>query len=115
MFDFQKLIVYQKAKAFHQTCCQIPEDHPNIHRSKKDQLSRASLSIALNIAEGTSRFTNASKRNYFVIARGSVFECVAVLDMLKDQGVLEEKTFLEEYEKADELSRMLFKMIRNLE
>lgn len=41
----------------------------------------------LNIAEGSGRFTDKNKRNFYVIARGSAFECVAVFDFLKDEGV----------------------------
>lgn len=46
-----------------------------------DQLDRASLSIALNIAEGAGRAGRDQARHY-AIARGSAFECLAVLDLL---------------------------------
>jgi four helix bundle protein len=36
----------------------------------------------LNIAEGTSRFSNKDRKNFFVIVRGSAFECVAILEYL---------------------------------
>ena len=47
-----------------------------------DQLDRASLSIALNIAEGAGRSGRDQARHY-AIARGSAFECLAVLDLLE--------------------------------
>ena len=47
-----------------------------------DQLDRASLSIALNIAEGAGRAGRDQARHY-AIARGSAFECLAVLDLLE--------------------------------
>lgn len=37
----------------------------------------------MNIAESTSRFSDADKRNFFVISRGSLIECIAILDLLK--------------------------------
>ncbi len=46
-----------------------------------DQLDRASLSVALNIAEGAGRAGRDQARHY-AIARGSAFECLAVLDLL---------------------------------
>ena len=46
-----------------------------------DQLDRASLSCALNIAEGAGRSGRDQARHY-AIARGSAFECLAVLDLL---------------------------------
>ena len=47
-----------------------------------DQLDRASLSIALNIAEGAGRAGRDQARHY-AIARGRAFECLAVLDLLE--------------------------------
>ncbi len=51
-----------------------------------DQLDRASLSCALNIAEGAGRAGRDQARHY-AIARGSAFECLAVLDLLDLEAV----------------------------
>ena len=48
-----------------------------------DQLDRASLSIALNIAEGAGRSTPRDQARHYAIARGSASECLAVLDLLE--------------------------------
>ncbi len=114
MFDFEKLDVYQKAKAFNKEVFKFIRTSKTIDSVSKNQLRRASLSIVLNIAEGTSRFSKADKRNFYVISRGSTFECVAIFDVLKDETILTEEEFAQFYSKADELSRMLFTMIRNL-
>ena len=45
-----------------------------------DQLDRASLSVALNIARRGPRRPRSSR--HYAIARGSAFECLAVLDLL---------------------------------
>ena len=47
-----------------------------------DQLDRASLSIALNIAEGAGRSGPRDQARHYAIAGGSAFECLAVLDLL---------------------------------
>ena len=47
-----------------------------------DQLDRASLSIALNIAEGAGRSGPRDQARHYAIARGSAFESLAVLDLL---------------------------------
>ena len=39
------------------------------------------LSIAANIAEGNGRFTKPDRRNSFGIARGSIQECVPLLEL----------------------------------
>jgi four helix bundle protein len=46
-----------------------------------DQLDRASISCCLNIAEGAGR-TGRDQARHYAIARGSSFECLAVLDLL---------------------------------
>ena len=46
-----------------------------------DQLDRASISCCLNVAEGAGRSGRDQARHY-AIARGSSFECLAVLDLL---------------------------------
>ena len=114
MFDFQKLEVYQKAKLFHTDIIALIQD-TKIHKATADQLFRASLSIPLNIAEGSGRFSKPDRRNFFVIARSSIFETVSILDILFDANSLSDSQFHNLLSKAEELSKMLFAMIRNLE
>jgi four helix bundle protein len=77
-------------------------------------LGRASFSIILNIAEGSGKFSKPDRRNYFVTSRGSVFECVAILDILSDQKIMSDEEVKNLINKADELSRILYTMIKNL-
>lgn len=74
-FSFEKLLVYQKAIDFADQICTRTEQFPRGYVFLVDQLNRASLSIAANIAEGNGRFTKADRRNFLGIARGSVREC----------------------------------------
>jgi four helix bundle protein len=115
MFDFEKLTVYQKAKAFHKEIVNWLRSSPKIDSVTRDQLRRAALSIPLNIAEGTGRFTPRDRRNFYVIARSSIFEVVAILDILKDDAGIEAFLHMKLYQDADELSRILFVMVRKLE
>jgi four helix bundle protein len=114
MFEFEKLDVYKKAKAFNARIREFIRTS-KLDGTTKDQLRRASFSIVLNLAEGSGRFTKPDRRNFYVIARSSIFECVAILDVLKDEAIVEENMFREFYEHAEELSKMLFVMIRNLQ
>ncbi len=114
MFDFQRLDVYQKSKNF---CIEIYSslNEKNFDRVTNDQLRRASFSIMLNIAEGTSRFSNKDRKNFFVVARCSSFECVAILEYLLETKEITQQVFQESEKKLEEISKMLFGLIKNLD
>jgi len=90
-------------------------DEKSFDRVTNDQLRRASFSIMLNIAEGTSRFSNKDRKNFFVIARGSAFECVAIMEYLLETEEITQEDFLESEKKLEEISKMLFGLIKNLD
>ncbi len=114
MFDFQKLDVYQKAKSFCKDIT-IAINTQKFDRTTNDQLRRASFSVMLNIAEGASRFSNKDRRNFLVISRGSVLECVAILEYLREVNAITLESFQFYYCRLEELSKMLFALIRKLE
>ena len=55
MFDFENLEVYKKANAFNSIVAKQVFTTGNLDSATKNQLPRASLSIVLNIAEGSRR------------------------------------------------------------
>ena len=114
MFDFEKLDVYKKAKIFNADIRKFIKA-TKLDNTTNDQLRRAAFSVVLNLAEGSGRFSKPDRRNFFIIARSSVFECVAILDILKDESIVEENTFHGFYDQAEELSKILFAMIKNLQ
>ena len=62
---FSKTNVYQKAKQFNKDVSGIIKSK-SLDRTTKDQLRRAAFSIVLNIAEGSSRFSNKDRKNFFL-------------------------------------------------
>ncbi len=115
MFSYQKLEVYKKAFFLNQSIYRLLKDNPKIPSYAKNQLGRASLSIVLNIAEGSAKFTQKDRRNFFVIARGSVFESAAMVDILHAANEISTELKSQLEERLEEISRMLYAMIRNLE
>ena len=49
----------------------------------KEQLLKASSSIALNLAEGSGKKTAADQQKFYSIAAGSLRECQAIIDLEK--------------------------------
>jgi four helix bundle protein len=88
MFDFEKLIVYQKARSFNKKLHKSSLNK-KIDRNTYTQLDRAATSVMLNIAEGSGRFTDKDKRNFYIISRGSLLECIAVLQKLLGLDLVE--------------------------
>ena len=114
MFDFCKLDVYQKAKAF---CILIHKliSNGNFDRTTIDQLRRASFSIMLNIAEGSSGFSNKDRKNFMVVARGSAFECAAILEYLYEVSEINKDLYVNYLNNFEEISKMLYGLIRGLD
>ena len=73
--------------------------------SLKEQFSRASASIALNLAEGYGKPSKKDKNRFFHIAFGSARECFAILQLgeIKNPEILE---------LANKLGAHLFKLIK---
>jgi four helix bundle protein len=114
-FSFEKLLVYQKAVDFADEICGRTEQFPRGYGFLVDQLNRASLSIAANIAEGNGRFTKADRRNFFGIARGSVQECVPLLELALRRNLLNEQNQNALKARLEEIARMLSGLIKGLE
>jgi four helix bundle protein len=114
-FSFEKLLVHQKAVSFADQVCTLTRDLPRGYYFLSDQLNRAALSIAANIAEGNGRFTKADRRNFFGIARGSVQECVPLLNLATRQGLLTVERHQQLKSDLEEIARMLSGLIKGLE
>lgn len=113
MFDFEKLDVYQVIRSNNSKVLKYVFGHPTMDLFIREQWKRSNLSIMLNLAEGTGRMTNSDKKHFLTIARGSVFECVAILETVKDLELIEQDLFKEFYESYEQISKMLLGMIRS--
>ena len=112
MKNYKELNVWKKGieivKATYQLSKQFPKEEKYAMIS---QMTRAAASIPANIAEGSSRFSPADRKNFLVISRGSAFECVAVLDII---GCTKKQRFPKIENSFEEISKMLYKMISTL-
>jgi len=113
MFDFEKLTVYQKANKLNILILKYLHRSKNLDPFLTDQFKRAALSVTLNIAEGAGRVSRAEKKRFYTIARSSVFECVAILNVLKGCRLLKVEDYAEYYGTYEELSKMLLSLYRN--
>jgi four helix bundle protein len=80
-FDHEKLEVYRESIALIAWLSELLEALGRVG-DVRDQLDRASTSIALNIAEGNGKFSPKDRCKFFDTAHASALECAAGLDIL---------------------------------
>ena len=114
-FMFENLLVYQKAVDFADHASALTESFPRGYYFLADQLNRAALSITTNLAEGNGRFTKADRKNFFGIARGSVQECVPLLELARRRKLLDEARHAEMREELETIAKMLSGLINGLD
>jgi len=69
----------------------------------------------LNIAEGSAKFSERDRKNFHITARGSAFECASLITFLSEEDEITELLASELNLTFEDISRMLYTMIRNLE
>ncbi|HEV8287053.1 MAG TPA: four helix bundle protein [Chitinophagaceae bacterium] len=77
-----KLNIFTASKSLALECYKITKLFPAEERyAMIQQIRRAVLSVHLNVAEGCSRKSQAERKRYFEIARGSVIEIDTAIDI----------------------------------
>jgi len=113
MFDFEKLDVYNKAKELNKEVLKFLKEGRQIDLYLRDQLRRASISITINIAEGSGKFSKADKRNFYTTARGSAYECVSLFEIIFEENQITKEQFQDFYQKFEIISKMLLGLINS--
>jgi four helix bundle protein len=114
-FHFEKLLVYQRSVDFSDNVCLSTEKFERGYGFLVDQLNRAALSVAANIAEGNGRFTKADRKNFFFIARGSLQECVPLLELARRRNQVSEEQHQQLRAQVEEIGKMLAGLINGVE
>ena len=78
----------------------------------RDQMRRASVSIASNIAEGDERGTNKESIRFLYIAKGSLAELATQLEISKAIDYIENDDFNRLQNECDLIGKMLGKLIK---
>src|SRR5436190_13605133 len=110
-FDHEKLDVYRETISFVAWLSTLLDGAGRIG-DVKDQLDRASTSVALNIAEGNGKYALKDRCKFFDIAHGSALECAAGLDVLVAKGKLASDQIRPGKERLQRVVRMLMGLIK---
>ena len=87
--NHQKLEVYKASREFVVECNRIILLLPSEEKfGMTRQIRRAALSVYLNIAEGASRKSEQERKRFYEIARGSLIEIDAALEIAEELSYL---------------------------
>ena len=113
-FDFENLKVYQKALEYVDLVYKMTRNFPKAELfSLTDQFKRASISICLNIAEGSGG-SKVEFNRFLKIARKSIRECVAITEISHRQGFIGNDLKEQSRNSCSELSKMITGLIKSL-
>ncbi|MGB1307973.1 MAG: four helix bundle protein [Oceanihabitans sp.] len=109
---FEELLVWQKSQDF---CVSIYEEFSNSNDfAFRDQITRASVSISNNIAEGFDRNTNPDFKRFLYFATASTSEVRSMLYLSIRLNFIEKEMAKKLISNSNEISRMLFGLIKSL-
>jgi len=106
--DFRNLEIwklgYRLALDLHKLTEKFPEEEFNL----KSQIKRASLSIPLNVAEGTSRYSKNAFLQFLSYAYGSLKELQVLIMFCRDLNYITTLEYNNYIQKIDTLGRKLY-------
>jgi four helix bundle protein len=89
--NHQKLEIYAISRRFVVEAYKLTKQLPTDEKfGMISQVRRAALSVHLNMAEAASRKSSGERKRFYEVARGSVIEIDAALDVANDLGYLQD-------------------------
>lgn len=115
-FDFERLDVYQLALDFITRVFRLSRKFPrDFQYTLGDQLRRAALSIANNIAEGSGKESKKEKAYFFNNSLHSARECIPMFTILHREKIVDVMVHDEFRNDCRRLTSMLVKLIKAIE
>jgi len=114
-FDFENLEVYKKALNFSVKIYELTKRFPDDEKfGIVSQVRRAAVSISSNIAEGSGRYNKKDFAQFLRIARGSIYECIPLLEISSREGYVNESNYGSLILDCNELAKMINGLISSL-
>ncbi len=107
-YYFEKLDVWQNSRILAKEMYKITNDFPDYEKfGITNQIRRATLSIAANIAEGVSRNTDKDKARFINQAYSSGIEVLNFIIIAKDLQFLKEEDYLHLRDRIEKITNQL--------
>ena len=115
MSNYENLKVWQKSIELVDLIYRLTRNFPKDEVfGLTSQIRRATVSIALNIAEGSGKTTNKDFCRFFHDSLGSLREVVTLLIIAKKQDYINAEQLDQAYADAEEISRMIYGLEKKL-
>lgn len=105
--NYRNTRIYQRSLELVRTSHGIIASLPPGYGFLADQLKRASASVVLNFGEGAGKPSPAEQRRFYGIARGSVYEVAAIVDVGTELGIIAPAAREQAIELCDHVAAML--------
>ncbi len=114
--SYKNLIVWQKGIDFAIQVIDLVDvlETDRKHYRLIEQLEASATSVPMNIAEGKGRFTDKDYGHYLVMARGSLYETMTLLEIFMRKNWISKKSFTAIEKQSIEISKMLTSIHYNL-
>lgn len=106
-FRFLSFQVYRDSKKFYLASIRASRSFPHLYINLADQLRRAALSVCLNIAEGSAKYSDKEFHRYLEISIGSIHESLACCDIARDNKLMNETEYTLFHDQAKSISKQL--------
>lgn len=110
MFDFEKMLVYQRSERLLTETVELAKNIPRGHRQLADQLLRSTSSTCLHVAEGAGEFLPREKARFYRIALRSATESASIIRILHRLEILPRQQYQDSYHALLEITKMLAKL-----
>jgi four helix bundle protein len=114
--SYKNLIVWQKGIDFAIQVIDLVDvlETDRKHYRLIEQLEASASSVPMNIAEGKGRFTDKDYGHYLVMARGSLYETMTLLEIFMRKNWILKESFAAIEKQSIEISKMLTSIHYNL-
>jgi four helix bundle protein len=112
MRNFREMDIWKKAITFSKSIYELSSTFPEKEKyGLTSQIQRAVVSIPSNIAEGSSRSSQADFSRYLEIALGSAFEVETQMTLAKEIGYINNDQFAKNLEELTILQKQINHLI----
>jgi four helix bundle protein len=114
-FRFEKLEVWQEARAINQAVYPLTKEFPRRESlAMTSQIRRASISVSSNIAEGPGRSSDRDLAHFLEQSHGSVMELASVFFLALDEGYVKDHELDRLLDELEKLARRIASLNRSL-